>query len=164
MFKAGFVQDIESGKILREEFCRDASTCTECDLIQCELVTVSLEKHLGAFDALSYVWGYTDVKERIKMDGKTIEVTLNLEAALRRVRNTEAAELVWVDALCINQRDVEEKNIQVMRMKDVYTKCGRVLVWLGDALMDRAEDGKNEVAVAVKAISFLKKSPQNCTG
>lgn len=63
-------------------------------MIQCELLTVSLEEVSGAFDALSYVWGYADVKECIKADGKTIEVTMNLEAALRRVRNTEKAELL----------------------------------------------------------------------
>ena len=164
MFERVFVQDFEWGKNLCEECCGDACICIECDMIQCELVTVSLEEYSGAFDALSYVWGYADVKERIRMDGKIIEVTLNLEAALRRVRNTEKAELLWVDALCINQWDVEEKNIQVMRMKDIYTRCRRVLVWLGDAIMDRTGDGKNEVAVAVKAMSFLKKAHKIARG
>jgi hypothetical protein len=157
LFERVFVQDFEWGKILRDEVCcGDACICTECDMIQCELLTVSLEEVSGAFDALSYVWGYADVKERIKVDGKTIEVTMNLEAALRRVRNTEKAELLWVDAVCINQQDVEEKNIQVMRMKDIYTMCGRVLVWLGDAIIDGTRNDRDGVEVAIKAMSFLK--------
>ncbi|XP_014551169.1 hypothetical protein COCVIDRAFT_42478 [Bipolaris victoriae FI3] len=164
MFETVLLQNFESGRSLPQECCRDGSVCIECDMIQCELVTVSLEEYSGAFDALSYMWGYTDTKERIKMDSKTIEVTLNLEAALRRVRNMEKAKLLWVDGLCINQQDVEEKNVQVMRMKNIYTRCGRVLVWLGDALIDESLDGKNEVDNAVRAISFLKKAHKIARG
>jgi hypothetical protein len=157
VFERLFVQDLDLGKVMRGECCGDWCICIKCDMIQCELVTVSLEEVSGAFDALSYVWGYADVKEWIKVDGKTVEVTLNLEAALRRVRNTENSELLWVDALCINQRDVEEKNLQVMRMKDIYTMCGRVLIWLGDTMMDGTGDENIKVAVATMAMSFLKK-------
>jgi hypothetical protein len=37
-----------------------------------------------------------------------------------------------VDALCINQNDVPEKNIEVKRMGDIYRKAERVVSWLGD--------------------------------
>ncbi|KAJ6198605.1 heterokaryon incompatibility protein-domain-containing protein [Bipolaris maydis] len=92
------------------------------------------------------------------MDGEIIEVTCNLEAALRRIRNTEKAKLLWVDALCINQQDTKEKNIQVMRMKDIYTMCARVLVWLGDVILDGPGNDNNEVDAAINAIAFLKKA------
>jgi hypothetical protein len=51
-----FVQDLDLGKVMRGECCGDWCICIKCDMIQCELVTVSLEEVSGAFDALSYVW------------------------------------------------------------------------------------------------------------
>ncbi|KAF1850138.1 heterokaryon incompatibility, partial [Cucurbitaria berberidis CBS 394.84] len=101
-------------------------------MIHCELIIVSLEDVAGDFAALSYVWGSPSNRERITVNGTDVPATMNLEAALRRVRNTEKVELLWVDAICINQTDIVEKNIQVMRMKEIYTKSARVLVWIGD--------------------------------
>jgi len=40
---------------------------------------------------------------------------------------------VWIDAVCINQHDVKEKNSQVKRMKDIYSRSSRVLIWLRNA-------------------------------
>lgn len=40
---------------------------------------------------------------------------------------------IWIDALCINQDDVAERNQQVPRMKDIYEKAQYVIVWLGKA-------------------------------
>jgi Heterokaryon incompatibility protein (HET) len=37
----------------------------------------------------------------------------------------------WIDAICINQNDIEERNAQVKRMRDIYTQLSYVLVWLG---------------------------------
>lgn len=51
------------------------------DLIRCALATVSLED--AEYDALSYTWGDANVKETIEVDGYKIEVTVNLERALR---------------------------------------------------------------------------------
>ncbi|KAH8722981.1 heterokaryon incompatibility, partial [Phaeosphaeriaceae sp. PMI808] len=101
--------------------------------ICCELITISLDGIEGRFDALSYSWGSSTGRDMIMINGANVPVTMNLNAALRRVRNTERTKLLWVDALCINQTDIDEKNVQVMRMKKIYTESSRVLVWLGDA-------------------------------
>ncbi|PSN66988.1 HET-domain-containing protein [Corynespora cassiicola Philippines] len=91
----------------------------------------------GEYDALSYVWGFPELRETINVNGEDVPATMNLESALRRVRNAEKADLLWVDAICINQKDIEERNAQVMRMKEIYNKSRKVMVWLSDCLMDR---------------------------
>jgi hypothetical protein len=58
-------------------------------------------------------------------------VTTNLEAALRHLRYEDRGRVLWVDALCINQRDVRERNSQVKKMRSIYTGAKKVVVWLG---------------------------------
>lgn len=131
--------------------------CIDCDRMACELITMSLDEIAGKFESLSYVWGVPFDREAINVNGMTVPVTMNLEAALRRARNKEKAELLWVDAICINQTDFEEKSVQVMRMKEIYEKSKRVLVWIGDTLQDEdEEDGEEYVRDANTAILLLK--------
>jgi hypothetical protein len=129
--------------------------CVDCDRICCELVTLPLDEIADKFDALSYVWGDAVLKQMIDVNGISIPVTRNLEAALRRVRSTSHTDLLWVDAVCINQLDTPEKNFQVMRMKDIYSKSKEVLVWLGDATLDLADDSSS-VEGAVHAMNLLE--------
>jgi hypothetical protein len=63
-----------------------------------------------------------------------MQVTENLEPALRRLRGDY--HWLWIDAICINQQDVEQRNQQVLRMKDIYSKAERVLVWTGPETED----------------------------
>jgi hypothetical protein len=65
-------------------------------------------------------------------------VTRSLHGALRRFRPPRgtAARSLWADALCINQKDNEEKGKQVGRMGDVFANASRVLVWLGGNVDD----------------------------
>jgi hypothetical protein len=64
--------------------------------------------------------------ERIYVNDVPKDVTTNLEAALRVLREKgpiEAGIKIWIDALCINQQDDEEKGVQVRRMRDIYQKA-----------------------------------------
>jgi hypothetical protein len=70
------------------------------------------------------------------VNGVDTEVTLNLEAALRHIRQTLYAVTFWVDALCINQEDVAEKNCQVGMMGEIYAGAELVIAWLGSATED----------------------------
>lgn len=102
------------------------------------------------FWALSYVWGSPDNPQTVQINGKPFQVTLNLHEALvqyrRQFLNHEmrAAEagvgILWIDAICINQMDNEEKSVQVPRMKEIYGRCERVLAWLGPVKSDEAAD------------------------
>ncbi|KAJ9157597.1 hypothetical protein NKR23_g371 [Pleurostoma richardsiae] len=88
------------------------------------------------YHALSYVWGDPSVKDIIRVNGASIEVTTNLASALRHVRQTNGALRLWVDSVCINQADSEEKGSQVAMMTDIYRDAESVIVWLGDGTDD----------------------------
>lgn len=70
------------------------------------------------------------------MNEETTQVTLNLEAALRHIRKSSHAITLWVDAICINQNDVAEKNHQVEMMREIFSGAELVIAWLGSASED----------------------------
>lgn len=80
------------------------------------------------------------------------QVTKNLEAALRNLRYrpihsaTSNDRVLWIDAICINQNDIQERNVQVRQMLDIYKSATRVVIWLGEG--DRDSD---------KAMTFINK-------
>ncbi|KAF4458533.1 heterokaryon incompatibility [Fusarium albosuccineum] len=103
------------------------------DLICCHLDVVSLEER-PEFEALSYTWGErqrNNAKSRMRLNGQDFPIALNLETALRHLRSEADARTLWVDAICINQADIEERNEQISIIRDVYSYSKRVLIWLG---------------------------------
>ncbi|TGO51878.1 hypothetical protein BELL_1700g00010 [Botrytis elliptica] len=78
-----------------------------------------------------------DVNEyrQIVVDGVPVLIGKNLEKALRTLReipDIANGTRIWVDALCINQQDIEERNFEVRRMSEIYQKASRVISYLGD--------------------------------
>lgn len=96
----------------------------------CSLRVVSLDKR-SKFEALSYVWGDATITRPILVSGEPFQVTTNLEDGLRALRYRRKPRTLWVDAICINQRDVAEKNLQVPPMSRIYRDATRVVAWLG---------------------------------
>lgn len=85
----------------------------------------------GNYYALSYRWGDLRNKKKIVVDDAVIEVRYNLEAALRQLRSRGYLR-VWIDALCINQEDLEERGLQIRNMRQIYSQAKLVVSWLGD--------------------------------
>lgn len=88
------------------------------------------------YEALSYAWGSTSNQKPILVDdaagdANTILVTENLELALRHLRRRAESRTLWIDAVCIDQNNIEERNQQVSMMGNVYARASQVLVWLG---------------------------------
>ncbi|KAI1424688.1 heterokaryon incompatibility protein-domain-containing protein [Xylaria sp. FL1777] len=101
--------------------------------IECGLQAVSLAEAADyGYEALSYTWGDQSSLVDIKVSGKNVSVTRNLYAALRAIRLRDRQRRLWIDQLCINQWDLEEKAAQVRQMRHIYTSCSRCLIWLGD--------------------------------
>ncbi|CAG8979924.1 hypothetical protein HYALB_00013580 [Hymenoscyphus albidus] len=82
------------------------------------------------FKALSYVWGDPTDNIPILICGKTYDITVNCHSALLRLRQIGESRL-WIDAICINQRDDKEKMQQIQSMRDIYYSAREVIVWLG---------------------------------
>jgi hypothetical protein len=100
--------------------------------ITCNLVEVTLDDH-PIYEALSYVWGDTKILSTLQIEGASFKVTTNLELALRYLRLPDKPRTIWVDAICIDQSNIEERNQQVALMKGIYSSCAVDLVWIGES-------------------------------
>ncbi|KAL2144730.1 hypothetical protein VTI28DRAFT_8668 [Corynascus sepedonium] len=104
------------------------------DAIVCTLSVVPFASK-PKFEALSYRWGTVKEKGTITLNSLPFEVTRNLLDALRFLRRQAASgkahQLFWIDAICINQSDVAERNRQLRIMREIYFRASTVVVWLG---------------------------------
>ncbi|KAE8445911.1 hypothetical protein EG329_012690 [Mollisiaceae sp. DMI_Dod_QoI] len=98
--------------------------------IRCRLLVRSLEAS-PPYEALSYTWGSLERDCIITCDEAPMFVTTHLYDVLQYLRKPEEERIMWIDALCINQRDDHERSEQVGIMKDIYTKAWHVVIWLG---------------------------------
>jgi len=103
---------------------------TWSDDIETHLETVSLDDYPN-YKAISYVWGDMSQRFSIKVDGEPLSLTLNLYTALRRLRSPESTLVLWTDAVCINQSDLNERSQQVRFMGEIYSRAEEVMIWLG---------------------------------
>lgn len=107
------------------------------------IVETTLDKPADYY-ALSYTWGNEAPSEAMSIfptadsttavtPAQVLLLTPNCAAALKilRKRLGDANVGVWVDAVCINQSDVAEKNVQVTMMAEIYSLAQCVVVWVG---------------------------------
>jgi len=111
----------------------------ETDLLTCSLEHCDLDNN-QEYEAVSYVWGDSDLSCSLTCDSKVTPVTRSLHEVLLRVRLPDRRRTVWIDGLCINQTDDVEKSHQVQLMQRVFRNAHRVLVWLGPDPHDFARD------------------------
>lgn len=104
------------------------------DSIQCELHYCGLTSQLK-YQALSYMWDHNGTQIPIFCDGQPLTIGNNLWKLLKEYRRTRTSSnpCLWIDALCINQSDAQERNHQVGQMRDIYMNAQSVIVWLGEA-------------------------------
>ena len=97
--------------------------------------TLSLSLHnvvvLLDHTAVSYMWGATEPSQTIFINGQRFVVRQNLHNFLHEMRRRGRRNLFWVDAICINQHDIAERNHQVRRMGSIYKSAKDVILWLG---------------------------------
>lgn len=94
------------------------------------LEIVSLEA-APPYEALSYTWGKDAPSNYIWIQGHPLPIQPNLEGALHALRPTTGVRRLWIDALCIDQSNTQERSRQVLYMRLVYQHCAGVVVWLG---------------------------------
>ena len=91
------------------------------------------EKPDPEFDALSYCWGDDATTESILIGGTSLNITANLYDALQHLRSEDVSQNLWVDQVCINQKDIIERDQQVQQMDVIYAGARKVVAWLGSA-------------------------------
>jgi hypothetical protein len=91
---------------------------------------------MPSYEALSYIWGDTSVKNSITLNWETSSVTIKLECALYHLGQEDECSILWIDAICINQLDIPERNTQVRQMGRVYEQSKVTIVWLSEASED----------------------------
>ncbi|MCJ1460672.1 hypothetical protein MMC28_011054 [Mycoblastus sanguinarius] len=130
-----------------------APAAFEDEDIHCTLRTTLIEGNLKRrprYEVLSYTWGDSQEKQKIYVNGHSFDVTPNLHVAMRHLRCHSKPRKLWVDAVCINQDDLQERSHQVHHMYQIYSNAARVLVWLGESHPDTN-----------KAMDFLKSTVIN---
>src|SRR5438045_170121 len=105
------------------------------DQIHGRMIRVVLSEET-TYEALSYSWVDSEIVCPIFIEGTAFwGATINLVAALRRLRRRTASRTLWIDAICINQADNAEKSRQVALMRHIYQNAVRVVIWLGHSYM-----------------------------
>jgi hypothetical protein len=107
--------------------------------IECELLATEFQPD-GALDmkyeALSWCWGtakqnsYINIRKGGRMYAKY--VSPDLKEALKALRYRKKDRYLWIDAICINQKNFPEKNHQVEMMSTIYGQAKNVCIWLGE--------------------------------
>ncbi|KAH7124394.1 heterokaryon incompatibility protein-domain-containing protein [Dactylonectria macrodidyma] len=100
--------------------------------IDCSIQDADIDKPTP-YKALSYCWGKGDKSHSVSIDKAALDITESLDSAMRHMRHQNEPIIVWIDQICINQSDDNEKNDQVEMMTRIYSKAEQVLVWLGPA-------------------------------
>lgn len=138
------------------------------------------------YTALSYAWGptYEDgshLTDAIICDGNRLSVTANVKQALRCIRAHGSDELtrlrylrpykrfdgmspLWIDAICINQNDLQERSSQVQMMGDIFTRSGGLIIWLGEPDDGSLGDAQRELFRRLSSMSSQDQHPITSTG
>ncbi|PMD60902.1 uncharacterized protein K444DRAFT_628928 [Hyaloscypha bicolor E] len=136
------------------------------DILHMTLEVRSLDESKLDYEAISYCWsqGIGDAIEdkwdfEVKCDEVTINVPRNLGRALRRLRYRDKQRRLWMDSVCIDQQNIEEKNCQVARMGQIFATATRVVVWLGEE-DENTRSVCGTIRLLAKAGSILEKQDQ----
>lgn len=85
-----------------------------------------------AYYALSYTWGDDSESTEVIVNGQKLRIRKNLEGALRALRSPTNGVAIWADAICINQADTDEKNLQIPRISSIYDRAVGVICYVGE--------------------------------
>ena len=103
------------------------------DQIRFVLVEADLDNGIHDYSALSYTWGPAHFPHTISSATGSLKITESLFGALKQLRDPVNNVKLWVDAVCINQNDLEERVHQILLMRTIHAQCHLVIVWLGPA-------------------------------
>ncbi|KAF2165349.1 hypothetical protein M409DRAFT_24198 [Zasmidium cellare ATCC 36951] len=130
--------------------------------IECRLEHVSLlDQPPNFYEAISWCWGDPTPRKDIVLDGARFKVSMNAEEVIRHLCFEQGHAIVWLDAVCIDQSNIQERAEQVAIMKDVYPRAERVLVWLGNNMDSSAEAAMESIDKILAQCSESAKTPED---
>ena len=115
--------------------------------ISLSLFATTIATAYDCYHALSYTWGDPGAEVAISINQQTFLVRRNLYHFLQQLHNMCWTGYLWVDAICIDQSSLSERNQQVQMMHQIYSAAQKVFVWLGlgsirlDCFFDKNQDG-----------------------
>ncbi|KAK7908871.1 hypothetical protein PG985_016174 [Apiospora marii] len=95
---------------------------------------LSGNEHVEEFEAISYIWGSDPPSVSVTINGRSFLVSRSLYRNLIRLRSPEKPRTVWIDAICIDQGDLDERARQVRRMSEIFSFAQQVVVLLDGRL------------------------------
>lgn len=120
------------------------------DPILCEIHHVNLDSAMGyEYTGLSYVWGEPIFDQTIHCDGCLLKVTCHLHGAIQRLRSRRVS-WVWIDAICIDQSNIAERNAQVSIMGRIFKQTQMTYAYLG-----KIDENGEKVAGLTIRLAFL---------
>jgi hypothetical protein len=128
------------------------------DHLTCSLNTVQLQHHPSSlqrnYEALSYVWGCPARLVRIRCyqepEPAWLAITESLEFALLNLRNVQEPRTMWIDSICIDQDNHEEKGDQIKLMANIYSRASTVVIW-----QNEPRDRPQVVPTAIRVMNRL---------
>ncbi|KAI0481811.1 heterokaryon incompatibility protein-domain-containing protein [Xylaria cf. heliscus] len=112
------------------------------------------------YEALSYCWGNASATDRIAIGTAYLPVTPVLHAALFHLRSPDVDRDIWVDAICINQNDIDERSREVRFMHRIYSYALQVVIWLDEpAIKPRYWDPQAAFELATHLCSLRQDQP-----
>jgi hypothetical protein len=121
--------------------------------VDCELTTWDM-KSIPTYVAVSYTWGDSAPNKHIHINHSKVLVSENCWYVLKQAQTHHITEYIWIDALCINQSNHQEKSAQVSIMGSIYQGATQVLVCVGSEGDDSTElfDGIKLHSVFVESV------------
>lgn len=96
-----------------------------------DIIEVNLNE-APKYETVSYVWGSARRIEHLPLvNDRYILITETLREALQYVSKASRYGCLWIDQVCINQDDIDERNEQVLLMRDIYIQAKSCFIWLG---------------------------------
>jgi hypothetical protein len=112
-------------------------------IIRCRLSHTILDGcTMPRYETVSYVCGDPELRSKIMLHDHATYVLASSEVVLRRMRLPTAKRVLWVDSICIDQKNTAERGHQVGMMYEIYASTSRNLIWLGP------DDGHTEQAIS----------------
>ncbi|PMD50110.1 HET-domain-containing protein, partial [Hyaloscypha bicolor E] len=98
--------------------------------VKCEFSIHRIDSR-PSYEAISYTLGDPSQSRSVIINGCKLEVNSNAFDILQDRATFLKTRKIWIDSICINQVDKEEKSVQIPLMREIYSRASRVLVWLG---------------------------------